>query len=500
MNPLIDLLVLLLLALAPLALLLHRMNSRHASVNHRRPIRGPRVAPVLTLNPTATTTQLPTASSAEVPETPAVATARRQSMLARRFQQNRIPGHVSRALDIRPITVQDIPQLPHQEPLTGYQVGVFGGLAVFGYSEDYLRSLDPRTRQLAIDQVRIDEANRNSVPRLESPLEAVPVSGGGLDSYFIGDSIATGTESKVFLLKDRPNMVIKYQSNCFDGRLEIHPLLRDYWFQARLAGQNISAEVYFVSPPIKFEIHRSVKTDFKLALDSRIQCAALPDASIRYMIMEKAWMSASDWLDRYEVAGKWTPFRDTIGILQTAVSGLQRMHDQGIIHGDVHHGNVAFFVRNGVRSQGFIDFGRAFFAEETAGTPEVADGARYGYECLHSVYAMHGARSSFRDDVFGAVLMTGILLNGIGYLDHCNSLEANPVAMLQFKKEEFMFTYPGGADRVEMLNVSTDDKAAIRADLGVILDAARSVTQVDARPQYAVILAATDRILFRATE
>ena len=387
------------------------------------------------------------------------------------------------------------------EAVPSFAVGVYGEPSLYGYSNELLTSMDPRTRQMAIDQIRIDMVNFNSVPRLASAMELVPAVGGGLTSHVLGNSIASGKESSIFRVDNHPKRVIKYQSNCFEGRGNVHPLLRDYWFQSLLTGLNLAAEVYFVSPPIKFEIHPSTKTQFELGMDERIQCAASPDVSIRYMVMEEALISTADWMHRFHDARQWTPFRQTIRILRNAISGLQRMHDQGIIHGDVHYGNVAFFERDGVQSQGFIDFGRAFFANETAGTPAVKYMHRgYGYECLHTVYSLYGYRASFRDDVFGAVLMTAFLLNGRRYVRYCMSLEADPDAMFAFKADDFLFNYPGGPDRVKMLNVSAADKAAITADLGLILDAARSVNHIDARPPYSIILAAADRILVRTTD
>ena len=468
---------------------------------HRHPIRGSKVVPLIAgFDANTTTTTAPITEGARLMPLKATLPMKATSGL-----ETYIPVEDALLMSTPRITrsmTLGRRSRPHIElPASSFTYGVYGGLSPYRYSDEFLQSVDPRTRAMAIHQIRIDESNANSVPRLASNMELVPVPDGRLDHHLIGQSIANGTESTILRVKNKLRRVLKYQSNCLDGRGKIHPLLRDFWFQALLVGQNLAAEVYFVSPPVKFEIHPTAKTGFTIDMKTRIQCAANPDTSIRYMVMEEAHMSADDWMHGYFSAGQWTPFRETIKILRSTIVGLERMHDQGIIHGDVHYGNVAFFEREGILVQGFIDFGRAFFFAESAGKPAKKRGdRRFGFHCLHTVYALNGYRPSFRDDVFGAVLMAAFLLNGRKYVEHCTSLESEPAAMLALKAIDFLFNYPGGPDRVGMLNVSQQNKADIKRDLTSILYDARSVDDVDARPPYASIIAAADRILANARE
>lgn len=87
------------------------------------------------------------------------------------------------------------------------------------------------------------------------------------------------------------------------------------------------------------------------------------------------------------VDGRRLRLHNTIEIMLKTIRGIKQMHDRGIMHGDIHTGNVVIMSKDNPRI-GFIEFCLAF--------------------SLYLTYESDGYRASYRDDVYRAVLIGSI--------------------------------------------------------------------------------------------
>ena len=169
----------------------------------------------------------------------------------------------------------------------------------------------------------------------------------------------------------------------------------------------------------------------------------------------------------------------------SGIQGLQRMHARGVVHGDVHAGNVAFLTRNRRRKLGFIDFGLAAFA--SADKPALQyPPMKFGH-CLWSHWNIEGYRFAYRDDVFKMLLTGAHLLHGLPWMRRCQALGKDPAAMAAWKRSGNLFSVPG---QPESLGVLQPLPAPVLADLTRAVDLVRAVEDVDALPPYDAIIAA----------
>jgi hypothetical protein len=128
------------------------------------------------------------------------------------------------------------------------------------------------------------------------------------------------------------------------------------------------------------------------------------------------------------------------------------------------------------------------FVDEMRRLPIMAREPRSVNHCLLSHWNIEGYRISFRDDVFRALIVGAFLLNGMPFSDLCVYLETNVEAMLRFKCEGFIFSMPSGPDRIDGLDVDMNTKRFVRRRLFNALNMARSVEDIDERPNYDFII------------
>jgi serine/threonine protein kinase len=205
------------------------------------------------------------------------------------------------------------------------------------------------------------------------------------------------------------------------------------------------------------------------------------------MVIEKVTSTIYD----YVLSRKGQPVRvETALVLMAAViQGLSLMHDRGVIHGDIHAGNV---VMLGEKTVGFIDFGNAFFSEELIGANPRIAGHLEQVHCFYSPYDIEGYRFSYRDDVYKAVWLGAFLLGGLPQQTYFNELsnQGRAEEVYNFKKFGDMFVYPGGPDRIQQLqNVTEEAKSRIKFHLARVAEKVRSIDDIMERPDYFGIIA-----------
>ena len=358
---------------------------------------------------------------------------------------------------------------------------------------DALPGLDPETRALAELQSVTDVGNAVFAPRLLFNTELVPLGHGEPTSIKLGKLIALNPWSAIYHVAGKAKLVIKYQANC-DYPDDVHPLLRDYWFQRSLDGLGITPKVYFVSPPVKLGFPITPKTRFTSSLEERIECAARPSSTVRYMVMDRVRSCVGGLAGELDSVPPLLRFQYSMRVIRITIRHLQAIHQRGIVHGDIHTGNVVM-LEGDESAIGLIDFGLAFFASARIGTRErVRDRLSYVH-CLHSVYELEGFRASYRDDVYRAVLTGAIILGGRALLDYCQGLQSDGEAMLKFKNEDFLFQHPGGLDRIASIPEFTPGiQAVVRECLSRVLMLVRNIHAIDELPPYEAILAELEAI------
>lgn len=346
------------------------------------------------------------------------------------------------------------------------------------YSEAYLRSLDDRTRALLVEQIADDYRNVDSIPDLTTYTEYIQISSVLNGQITLGPLVSRQKFSVLYAIQGYPNLLIKYQVNCEDFD-SIHPLLRDYWFQKLLEGTGIATRVFTISPPATFSLERTSKTDFLLSGSSRLACAGNPHAEVRYMIVERAAVS----LSRLSLP---TDLASAFKITREVVRKLKVLHSHGIVHGDIHAGNIVLSDIDSLDSVTFIDFGRSFFLAEKIGKREKLRLGLSHVHILYSPFELRGFRPSYRDDVFGAITALAFLLNGMDWYKYCESLPGR--TLMKFKNKDFMFSIPRKLSPIERSDFPRPVRLEIYLGLLQILGQARSVHAINAHPNYDIII------------
>lgn len=378
------------------------------------------------------------------------------------------------------------PLTPATAELAGAPVEPFR----YTYSVHQLEAMGQRLRLWAIEQKVTDLSNAEYAPRLYSSEDVYIVEDQPI-SFSLGSAIARQEFSVLYRLRNSPDRVVKYQANC-SGDLGIHPLLRDFWFQNFLRGTGIAAAVHYISPPAKYSIPVTVKTNFNGSTRLLSRCIVHPESTVRFMVMDFTGESLHD-----TVAGRYNrgpgksrlPLKFAIESTMSVIAQLKKLHSMDIIHGDLHWGNV---VRASPDSNSLIliDFGMAFFASSRAGKPKWVRRPFEAVHCLLSPYEIEGHRPSYRDDIYRAVLMGAMLVYGMEYFDWCKYLESEPIEMLHWKNQEDLFHFHG-----QLIHHAYDKDGILGSAANRIQDLltnvvrkVQSLDQIDELPPYDSIL------------
>lgn len=221
------------------------------------------------------------------------------------------------------------------------------------------------------------------------------------------------------------NVVIKYSNDWLKGRNKPasavkghrHPLVYEYAYLKALEPSGIVPTTYFLSGasslPSRYPISprgmsKNVRTfeQFKKLKHANTQ--------VRFMVQEKVGMTLSEFFD--ELNSYDGPNADVALVRAAITMGektlnlLERLHQHGIVHGDIHGGNIALkdpHFRLSPNNVDFskldlvlIDFGKAVFFPDQVGTPERHEQPdHYLNDWYLSAWQLENYRESFRDDV-----------------------------------------------------------------------------------------------------
>ena len=245
-------------------------------------------------------------------------------------------------------------------------------------------------------------------------------------------------QATIFSLVRKPEVLLKYEINC-DSPNDVHPLVREAIFLTKVASLNISPEFHYLSAAVKFSLPRTAKTDVRLTDLELEKCANYPNSVVRVIAMENAGISVDDltmtWDDGRNkrarengfvvVSPKGLPLCDAISIARDLLEILEKLHEQGIAHGDVHPGNVAVKKVNGKFQVKLIDYGKAFFPndpDESKHRDVKKSQPFVDIHCHYSHWNLEGEEFGFRDDLFKAMHVLAVLLMGKSFSQYCDHL------------------------------------------------------------------------------
>jgi serine/threonine protein kinase len=314
--------------------------------------------------------------------------------------------------------------------------------------------LPPGLRQLYFSQRKEDFTNINAAPIMDQHSET-PIIAGEQKVLNLGKPISKQVFSTIFSVMNDADVVVKYQCDCAYLNV-LHPLLREFWALRTLIDTEIVPRSFFLSPAIGIPPTVSEKTDFKLAIAERENCVK-KGGVVRYMVIERLAMSVYDMAAQCQLT-----VTESLKILREMIKGIEVMHKRGIIHGDIHPGNVMFASRSDHRSVRFIDFGNSIRAEELKIFPIIVRKPMEYIHCYLSHWNLLGYRLSYRDDVFKALFVTAVLMNGADYIRYCRTMTGE--LMLRHKEQEFLFEYPGG----RQLESSSEVKVGLEKILKIV--------------------------------
>jgi hypothetical protein len=152
-----------------------------------------------------------------------------------------------------------------------------------------------------------------------------------------------GASRRVFATNANPNLVIKYDNTCQRIYRNSHPwrdsLYSEYIMMKAIQSLGISPRVVSLSEATLPTL-AEWKTDPRITRDDPAFCVE-KRAHVRALIMERTGMSLADF--RYSFGQPTVPYLLlTIRIGIKAIELIETLHNAGIVHGDIHPGNVAF--------------------------------------------------------------------------------------------------------------------------------------------------------------
>ena len=211
-------------------------------------------------------------------------------------------------------------------------------------------------------------------------------------------------------------------------------------------------------------------------------CAKDPRSYVRYMVMERAGVTVWHMMHSIPATAIYMRFRVAVGMAIDVIGNLEKLHTAGIVHGDIHPGNL---VRLSNSRFGFIDFGKSFFEADMTSPLDWFD-----THCFLSHWNLQGSRFGFRDDVYRALLVASFIAVP-GRYKECSVMgktEKRRAELINLHANNSLFE-PLDVSSFKQAFPNVTKRAMIRHSLWNALEVARSVGSVSARPNYSGILA-----------
>ena len=145
-------------------------------------------------------------------------------------------------------------------------------------------------------------------------------------------------------------VIVKYSNDCWDrsrGKLHSsHPLVDEYLFGSILADVGVAPKTWYLSPPSTLVHLRSPASRYisKNLLEKYDKCVDLK-TEVRFLVQERVgvtWSKYFKYLSSKKSAESNLVIESELKIARKAIELVQQAHAAGILHGDIHPGNIAF--------------------------------------------------------------------------------------------------------------------------------------------------------------
>ena len=343
-------------------------------------------------------------------------------------------------------------------------------------------NLSPSMRSLLEKQSIIDLENSVLVPLLEVDNVEFVVDKKSGNVVPIHTGSVMFRSSTAVLFDAQSTVLLKYQSDCLHMG-QVHPLIREYWLMDRLANTGISVPVFYLSPPAVFDGRsESAKSSFDMSKEDRESCTN--KGSVRVLAMEKAGMDIETIIKTVSPQG--LGLSKSIRLMIDLIEKIERMHSLGVIHGDIHPGNIVTGLGYNLGDIRLVDFGNGLYEDQLGYEPELQREPLSATLRYSSPWNLAGIVPSFRDDVYRALLVGAMAMNGKAYLTFCEMLEWYPPVMFRFKHHYLIFQLPGGQDFLH--GIADEVREEIKETLGKALNISRSVDNLFEKPDYHSII------------
>lgn len=223
-------------------------------------------------------------------------------------------------------------------------------------------------------------------------------------------------------------LVVKYTNDCLarSGNLVRsrfdNNTVKEFGLLSVLARSNVAPVAYHLSG--ETVMTQAAKQSMKVRskrMDRRIDICASIGTRVRYMVEDRMGPTFSKYINQmYIVRPDNTDLlKDVLSFGVRMIDMVRKMHNLGVIHGDIHAGNVVFRdlkdslngYRIGSDDIALIDFGMGEFFPSRFSKPELTKGPADNLNLIHlSPWQLKGYRTGMRDDIYRiAELLANIL-------------------------------------------------------------------------------------------
>lgn len=287
-------------------------------------------------------------------------------------------------------------------------------------------------------------------------LDVTPLGGMRLEKQ-----IHESADGKVFYASIGDiSYVVKYVNDCgirLRGENQEHPLVTESLFLAKLNETGIAPRVYYLSPPGVLEGHPNKVEDLLLPrhateflMDNLEECLEV-GTNIRFLVQERVGVSLPVYIFSSILLTKEPSREENRRILKLfakSVELLERLHKEGIVHGDIHLGNIALANSNNEEEElVFLDFELARLMAADNNLKRMGKPWEHLNMRLLSPWQLEGAIIGPRDDMYRLLINTANLLSKNRLLETPDNIarksgnyEKQVKVWMEFHKRELMFS------------------------------------------------------------
>ena len=237
--------------------------------------------------------------------------------------------------------------------------------------------------------------------------------------------IARTSDSTVWeaRLADGKEVIAKFINDC---SLRVRHMDADLIIKSEFVLMSVANEsgvtpaVYGLSAPAVVTDPVSIKAWSEVVEQVPDRCIAA-GTTVRLLLQEKAGMEIGEyvkWL-RARMPDRKEFLLAILALGYKTIALLDRLHSLGIMHGDIHAGNIMFKVPKSDPEEYnlvhdelvLVDLGFARFFPEEIGAPESAEMRSWANPLLASVWTLQGMRTGRRDDLYRVLDMMSSILS-----------------------------------------------------------------------------------------